>query len=53
MIIARCMVQQNKEKQSIIIVEHYKIHTDKVNYQVGEPIYYEDYLKKGKKNPEG
>jgi hypothetical protein len=36
-----------------VIVENYKVYTDKVRGLVGNPMLYEDFIKKGKKNPEG
>lgn len=46
-------IQQNKLQQPIVIVENYKVFNDKVNWRIGEPMYYDEFIKKGKQNSKG
>lgn len=45
--------QNNKQNQPIIIIEHYTPLPLNVSQVVGKPIYYEEFVKKGKRNPDG
>ena len=51
--VMRSMTQENKAGTSVVIIENFKVHTDKVNFLIGNPISHDQYIKKGKKNPNG
>jgi len=44
-------LQFNKQQQPILIIEYFKPVEENTNQIIGRPMVYDEWIKKGKKNP--